>query len=374
MIEQVMILELINMNILGNEIWRYLLFVLIMLSNYPLSKVIVHVLDNFLIMWAKKANFKFIDILLSSLNPPVSMFIIAATFYIGKSFLYLGILEELFHSIFTFLIVIPFVYFLIKFSTETLAHYLKNHKKKGGSVNEAAIDLLTKMIKYGLVIIGILIILSNLGYNITAILTGVGIGGLAFALAAQDILKNFFAGIALVFDKTFNKGERIVFQGNSGRIEELNLRSTKVRTYDGTLLTIPNAKLADNIVENVTKVPNIKVSLTVGLTYDTPAKKIEKAKQILEKIIKEHPKTIADRVWIWFDNFNAYSLDIQVVFFSTYTMADWPERVYYKDEIFLEIKKQFDKEKLSFAFPTQTLDLDFREDQLQQLGSKKTKK
>ena len=131
------------------------------------------------------------------------------------------------------------------------------------------------IIRIALFLIGFLLILSNLGYNISSLLAGLGVGGLAFALAAQDILKNFFAGIALIFDKTFNKGERVQFQGNSGIIEELKLRSTKLRTYDGTLLTIPNSQLSDNIVENVTKVPRVKVVMTIGVVYGTTSKKIK---------------------------------------------------------------------------------------------------
>lgn len=374
MIEE-QIINLLSITVFQNELWRYLVFVLIMLLNYPLSKVVIHIINNFLIVWAEKTSFKLDDILIRSINPPITMFIIAATFYVAKSFIEQGVLEDFFNKIFIFLIVIPFVYFLVKFSTEALSYYLKESNKKDNKhLNEAAIDLMTTIIKFALIIVGILVILSNLGYNVSALLAGLGVGGLAFALAAQDILKNFFAGVALVFDKTFNKGERVSFQGNDGIIEDLKLRSTKLRTYDGTLLTIPNAMLADNIVENVTKVPKVKVMTTIGVTYDTDYKKLEKAKKIIEKVVKDHPKTLQEKVFIWFDNFGAYSLDIQVIFYADLKMSDWPDRVYYKDEVYMGIKKEFDKAGIDFAFPTQTIDLEFRDVQLDKFTGKKSRK
>ena len=130
------------------------------------------------------------------------MFVLALLFYYGSTYVNQGPLAPIFMKIFNFLLIIPVVYFLIKFTTEMIGFYLKGHRAKS-KVNEAAIDLLMSITRIALVIIGLLLILSNLGYNVTALLTGLGVGGLAFALAAQDILKNFFAGIALIFDKTF---------------------------------------------------------------------------------------------------------------------------------------------------------------------------
>lgn len=370
MVEQY-IMSVLEMSFFGNELWRYLAFVGILLVFFPLSKLCVFLLEKVLTKWAESTEFRFDDILIKSLNPPVSMFVLAGLFYLAKSYVGQGILQEFFDQIFSFLIIIPFVYFLIKFSTEMMGYYLKHEDVKGKSkhINEAAVDLLMTVTKVALVIIGILLILSNLGYNVSALLAGLGVGGLAFALAAQSLLGNFFAGVALIFDKAFNKGDRVRFQGYNGIIEQVNLRSTKLRTYDGELLTIPNSLLADNIVENVTKVPKVKVMVTIGLTYDTPAKKMEEAKKILRKIITSHKLTTGNPS-IWFDNFGAYSLDIKVIFFANLKMHDWPDRVHYKDEIFMEILDQFNKAGLSFAFPTQTLDIEFRDEQLKKLGKK----
>jgi MscS family membrane protein len=351
---------ILNYTILGNELWRFI-FVLFALILAPLiAKLFNYILNNFLKKWADKTDVQFDDILFNSLNPSMTMFVFAAMFYIGTQQLNQGAYTGVFTSIFNLLLIIPVVYFLIKFSTEAIAFYLKGDKEsmKKRKVNEAAIDLLMSIIRIALFIIGILLVISNLGYNVTALLTGLGVGGLAFALAAQDILKNFFAGIALIFDKTFGKGEKVNFEGYAGTIEELKLRSTKLRTYDGTLLTIPNAKLADNIVENVTKVPRVKVKMTLGLVYSTPSKKVKQAKAIIQKVLDAHPDVDETSTTIFFNHFGAYSLDIDIYYYAKkLTMANWKERTQMKDDVNIGIMDGFEKAKIDFAFPTQTIEL-----------------
>ncbi len=350
------IISIINLKLFSNELWRIGVFIFSLFITVPVGKLVIYIIENYLIKWAEKTNFKFDDILIRSINPPISMFVFAGLFYFGSSMLNQGSYSEVFTKIFNFLIIIPIVYFMIKFTTEMIGFYLKGDNKKK-RINEAAIDLLMQVIRIILFLIGILLVLGNLGYDVSALLAGLGVGGLAFALAAQDILKNFFSGVALIFDKTFNKGERVKFENYEGIIEELKLRSTKVRTFDGTVLTIPNAMLADNIVENVTKVPKVKITMTLTLTYDTSVKKIKKAKEIIEKILNNEEHTKDQTRFVWFDNFNSFSLDLVVVYFQDLNMNDWPERIYVKERVNFAIKEEFEKAGIEFAFPTQTIEI-----------------
>ena len=348
----------ISYNLFGNELWRFVAFIVIFIIYAPLRKISEKVVSGILGVWAKKTAMKFDDMLVKSLNPSINMFIFAGVFYLASSFINPGGFRTVLDKTFAFLIIVPLVYFLIKFSTEAIAFYLKDDTDKSTKINEAAVDLLVSIIRVVLFLVGILLILSNLGYNISALLAGLGVGGLAFALAAQDILKNFFAGIALIFDKTFGKGERVTFQGRTGFIEEVKLRSTKLRTYDGELLTIPNAMLADNIVENITKVPRVKVSFVIGVEYGTSVKKLKKAKEIILNAVKNEKHADEKRCWIYFNDFGAYSLNIQVIYYSKdLTMNDWPTRVEFKERINFAIKEGFEKAGISMAFPTQTIEL-----------------
>jgi MscS family membrane protein len=348
-------LDLFNVIFIGNELWRYVIFLVFLFSSYFLASFFNYFINIHLQKLLKRTELELDDCLVNSLNPSVTMLIWAGMFYIGGLFLNKYTYAIIFEKFFNFLIIIPVVYFLIKFSTEVLAYYIKTSSE--GKKNEAAIDLLMSIIKIILFIIGILLVLANAGYNVTALLTGLGVGGLAFALAAQDILKNFFAGVALIFDRTFNKGERIIFNGFTGRIEELKLRSTKVRTLDGSVLTIPNSELANNVVENVTKVPQIKVKMVVGLEYSTSVKKLKQAKKIIFDVIDKEPTTDSSTICVWFEGFGPYSLDLYVIYYGKLKDSDWPEKVYFKDRVNFEIKDRFEKAKISMAFPTQTVNI-----------------
>lgn len=347
-------LSFLNVVILGNEVWRYLAFLIVMLITYPIERIVTYITKNYFTRFAQKTTWKFDDILINSLNPTISLFVLAALFYVGASFIEQGPASTIFEKIFNFFLIIPGVYFLTRFSTEIIGFYLKGKDNKS-NVNEAAIDLLMAMVRIGLGIIGVLLVLANLGYDITALLTGLGVGGLAFALAAQDVLKNFFAGVAMILDGTFRKGDRIRFQDQVTFIQEVKLRTTKLRTLDGTIITAPNSLLAENMVENIAKAPKYKVNQVIGVTYDTSLKKLKEAKQIVETILKEDPDIVD--YWVLFDNFGSYTLDIQVIYFMKYNYSDWPQRGLAKERINFAIKEKFEKAGIEFAFPTQTIEI-----------------
>lgn len=351
------------MTIFDNVVLNILIAFLI-LGLYPLiKKVITIVINRYVKKITERSKNQLDDIIVNSILPPLNMFIFAGLFYLGILQLNLGNFEEFAFKVFNFLLIIPVVYFMIKFSTQTIKFYLKGHSDKT-KINEAAIDIIMQLVQIVLVVIGILLILANVGYNISALLAGLGVGGLAFALAAQDLLKNLFAGLSLIFDNTFNKGERVQFQGNSGKIEELKLRSTKLRTYDGTLLTIPNSQLADNIVENITQVPKVRVVMTIGLVYSTSVKQMRKAKAIIQKAVDVQEDADGESTTIFFDNFGAYSLDIMVYYYAkVLTMDDWTKRTQMKEDVNMYILEEFEKAGISIAFPTQTLEVKTIEEQ-----------
>lgn len=346
--------NIMNYELLGNNLMSYFIFFFSLLMAWPIGKSINFILNNYIKKWTAKSKIKFDDILFNSVNPSINMFAFAGCFYAGSRY-FIGNFVPILDKVFNFLIIIPIVYFMIKFSTEFIGIYLK--ESKSGKKNEAGIDLLIQIIRISLFIVGLLMIMSNLGYNVSALLAGLGVGGLAFALAAQDLLKNFFSGIAIIFDKTFNKGEIVKFDGKLGIIDELKLRTTKIKTYDGTVLTVPNSTLSDNIVENITKAKKVKVNQTIGVTYDTSTAKLEKAKTIIENAINADPDTDHENFWVWFDEFNSYSLDIKIIYYGLMSPHAWPEKVLFKERVNFEIKREFEKAKIDMAFPTQTVEV-----------------
>lgn len=351
---ELLIFQILNYTIFNNELWRYLTFIILLSITYPLGKIIYHIMNDYILKLTEKTKVKFDDIVVKSLIPTLNMFLFATMFYYASKYLVLGSSEPVFTKIFNFLLIVPFVYFMVRFTTEMIGYYLKDKREKK-DVNEAAVDLLMQVIRIALYIIGFLLVLSNLGFNITALLTGLGVGGLAFALAAQDVLKNFFAGVALIIDGTFKKGDRIKFQNQVAYINEVKLRTTKLKTLDGTILTVPNSMLAENIVENIALAPKYKVNMVISLTYDTSTKKLRDAKKIIHDIL-EKDKDI-DEWWVLFDNFGAYSLDIQVIYFMKYNYSEWPQRGEAKERINFAIKEELEKARINMAFPTQTIEI-----------------
>ncbi len=161
---------------------------------------------------------------------------------------------------------------------------------------------------------GIVIGLDNIGFDITAMIAGLGIGGLALALAAQDSVKNIFAGVMIFLDKPFKINDRIKVDGHDGTVEDVGLRSTRIRTLEGRIVTIPNCTFTDNSVINVTSQPALKVKINLGLTYDTNEEQMQKAIDILQDIVKGQDAITNDYA-AGFNGFGDFSPNILFMYY-----------------------------------------------------------
>jgi MscS family membrane protein len=223
--------------------------------------------------------------------------------------------------------------------------------KKESAMMDQFGPILRKGLRSGIWIFGLIMALNNAGYDVGALIAGVGIGGLALAMAAKDFVSNMFGGITVFVDQPFKVGDRIQISGYDGTIEEIGLRSTRLRTLAGRIVIIPNFKFTDTFLENVTNEPSRKASLTLGLTYDTSPEQVEEAIGILKAIIAERAETLEQEPTIWFDSFGDFSLNVKLVYYIK-KEGHW---AYSPGEVNLEILKRFNAAGLDFAFPTQTL-------------------
>jgi len=193
---------------------------------------------------------------------------------------------------------------------------------------------------------------------VSALIAGLGLGGLAFALAAQDTIKNLFGSLVIFTDKPFGLGDRINYDGHDGVIEEVGLRSTRLRRLDGHLVTIPNGELANKSIHNIAPRPFIRRIFTVGVTYDTPPDKVRQAKEILLELLKDHEGLdpngeLLPRVF--FSDFSASSLDFKCMYWY-HPPAYW-DYMEFTERLNLEILTRFNEAGIEFAFPTQTIHL-----------------
>lgn len=213
--------------------------------------------------------------------------------------------------------------------------------------------VLRKSLKVFVTIIGALTLAQYMGLPITSVVAGLGIGGIAVALAAQNTLANVFGTITILADRPFRVGDRVQIDKYDGTVETIGLRSTRIRTLDGHLVTLPNKIVADSGITNISLRPNIRQLFTISLTYDTTPQKMREALAIVREVMATHPMT-HDYIVNWRD-YGPHSLDIFVVYWAKTT--DFKVFLGALEEINLALKERFDAAKLNFAFPTRTIHL-----------------
>jgi small-conductance mechanosensitive channel len=255
--------------------------------------------------------------------------------------------EKVLNAIFTFLIVFEvgkLAQELIEFSFE------KFSTKK----DETALNGIKLVLKISIWVVGALVLLSNLGINITALSASLGIGGIAIALAAQNILGDLFASFTIYFDKPFKVGDYITMGTDGGSVRKIGLKTTRIKTLSGEELIISNKELTEIRLHNFKKLKRRRMEFEFGVVYSTPPKKLEKIPQLIQKIIEKIE--LCDFLRASFIKFGDSSLDFKVVYFIN--SNDWSYFSAVQQTINLEILKAFEKEKIAMAFPTRTVYLE----------------
>jgi len=204
-----------------------------------------------------------------------------------------------------------------------------------------------------IIILAALLWLDNIGFNVGTLLAGLGVGGIAVALAAQDTLKNFFGSIVVLIDKPYRVGQRIVVKGHDGIVEEIGLRSTKIRLLNGHLTTLPNEQMAASDIENIGRRPHIRRLTNIVVPYDTPREKVEKAVNIIREILVDHEGMdpgFPPRVY--FNEFNPAALNIIMLYW--YHPPDYWGFLDFNQRVNMQIMQGFEEEGIKFALPTNT--------------------
>ncbi|QSE97276.1 mechanosensitive ion channel family protein [Fulvivirga lutea] len=229
----------------------------------------------------------------------------------------------------------------------------KMAEKTESTLDDQLVPLLRKVLKTFVVIVGGLFILDNLEFDITGLIAGISIGGLAFALAAQDTIKNFFGSLMIFVDRPFQVGDWITSGDVDGTVEEVGFRSTRIRTFRNSVMYIPNGVITNQMIDNHGLRVYRRFMTNISLTYDTPPDLIEVFVDGLKEIVKKHPKTRKDYYEIHFNNMGASSLD--VLFYIFFEVPTWTEELRSRHEVLLEVVKLAENLGVNFAFPTQTL-------------------
>lgn len=223
----------------------------------------------------------------------------------------------------------------------------------GSHLDNQMVPVLRKLAKILAVVLGVGFFLQMLGYPLSGIIAGLGIGGLAVALAAQDSLSGFFSSIILFMDKPFRVGDLVGIGSTTGVVEEIGLRSTRIRTLDKTLVSIPNKEVVDSTIDNLSERPMRRTEITVGVTYGPTPAEMEALLESLRRLLLDNPMVEGETIMVFFTEFGSYALKIEMKFFVATT--DFMEWMRAREEINLSVMRAVKDAGMEFAFPTQTI-------------------
>lgn len=338
--------------ILNNTLYDWLISIAIIAVGILIAKLVVIIFTKIISKITSKTKSKLDDIVVENLRSPFVFAVIIGAIWVALHRLnFSPEVDKSLGQIYTILIVLNVTWATAKFVEMLVEEYLLPYSlRDDNKLDSNVITLLKRTLKYTIWAIGVIIALHNIGIQISTLIAGLGIGGMALALAAQDTLKNLFGGITLYIDRPFRIGDRIKVGGIDGFVKDIGLRSLRIRTLDERTISIPNCQVVDSTLENISSEPTRRVQIRLGLTYDTTPEKMELAMQILQDLPKT-VKAITSNVDVSFIEYGDFALQILFIY-----------RIRKNEDIFkaqstvnLEILKAFNANGLEFAFPTQTI-------------------
>ena len=341
-------IEIFDKNI-DSYIYAFLIFVFFQLFRVTFRKLAYKIVN--------KTSNNYDDEILESIKKPVDYLFIVLGINIAQTMLVLNdnissLLDQLIRSAF----IIILFWALIKILNHLAAHIHKITNKFGDKISVEVANFIIKSIRFFIIIIAIIAVLQEWGFNVSGFLASLGLVGMAFALAAKDTASNLFGSLVIFTDKPFRVGEWIKTPEVEGTIETIGIRSTKVRTFAQALVTVPNAILANSAILNWSRMGKRRIKMNIGLTYDTKGSVIEKIIVDIKNMLSSHKDIDQDTIHIYFSSFGDSSLNIFCYYFTKTT--NWGEFMRVRENTYLEIMKIVEKNGSSFAFPTQTIHIE----------------
>jgi small-conductance mechanosensitive channel len=343
-------LELSQLSYFGNTLHSYF----VAFGIFLLTLIFFQVLKNRIFVklekWAKKTKTDLDDELIRTVETIPGMLYFFAALYIAMQFL---VLHSVIEKGVKVIVIILLIYWATKVASELIEYGLSKAAKKQGEKREKsttyfALSLIVKIILWST---GLLLILSNLGVNISALVASLGIGGIAIALAMQNILGDIFSSFSLYLDKPFEIGDFIIIGEHQGTVKKIGLKTTRIEALQGEEIVISNNELTSSRVRNFKKMKKRRVVFAIGVSYNTPHKMLNKIPKIMKEVIAGIKKTNFDRSH--FKAFGDFSLDFETVYYLE--SNNYKEYMDTQQKINLAVVKAFEEGNIEIAFPTQTV-------------------
>jgi MscS family membrane protein len=342
---------------LGLEFWQYGALFLFVLIGLFIRKIFEYFIHQYALKLAQKSRTTWDDQLLHHVEKPAGFTILMVFFWLFYTNLQLTVTANYYISTILEVAVSAGLVWLLYNLSNVLSDYLTELTAATESkLDDQLVPLIRKALKIFIVILGVLFILQNNGINVASLIAGLGLGGLAFALAARDTLANLFGSITIFLDKPFQIGDWIKTPSVEGTVEEVGFRSTRIRTFHNSLISVPNAKMADAEVDNLGLREYRRLKTVLNLTYSTSPKQMEAFVEGIKAIIQANEHMRQDFYEVHFYNYGAHSLDVLVYCFLD--VDTWSDELQQRHNFFLEIMRLAKEVGVEFAFPTQTLHVD----------------
>lgn len=339
----------------GNTVSSYLLFTIYIVLGLIFIKLISSFFD-YTFKKLEKKNEKY-DVLFKILRKPEPILFIVFVILLksGSRVFKTSTAFAILVDRFAFTLYVLFsAWFIVKILIIFFEKYLRSYADKNSDIKryEYLKPLIKMLIKIFIFSIALLLIISNMGFNVNGLIAGLGIGGIALAFASKELLENFFSGLIIYTERPFKIGDWVKANDNliSGTVIEIGIRTTKIRSFDGTIHIVPNSYLSGRNVENMTSMPARRILATLPLSNKCSAEQIEKAKKIIydSLLAKKKTKELLEEHHIFFDGFSTFSINITYIFWINKNIGYW-DQMDVKDSINKNIKKELDKAKIELV-------------------------
>lgn len=341
-------LSIFQVRVLGNTIEEYIYALIVFLGALLVFKIVQLVLFKYFHKLAQKTKTEIDDVfleILQKIRPPFY-------FYVALYFALKTLKINLWLNRILSAVLMVWVTYQVIVSIQILINRVIKKRVAKDATSEAILGLMGKILKGIIWGVGLIFVLSNLGVNVTSLLAGLGIGGIAIAFALQNILEDLFSSFAIFFDKPFRVGDFIVVGGNyKGSVEKIGIKTTRLRSLQGEELVISNKELTSAKIQNFGKIERRRVVLNVGVTYETPLEKLRKIPQLVKEIVENTDNVDFDRAFLV--KFGDFAIIFEIVYFVQ--SSDYLMHLESQQKILFKIKEVFEKENIEFAYPTQTL-------------------
>jgi len=336
---------------------RYLLALLVLLVALALKRVFALLFAKIAFPFAEKTDTIYDDLFLAAIKKPLEFLFVIGGFWVGVQILQLPAepvnAQKFAHGVLKFLLTLDVawaVYNLVDLAEVWMSQWVSSSESE---LDDHLLPFVRKFLRIAVVVVTALVVVQNFGFSIAGIIASLGIGGLAVALAAQDTIANVFGSFMIIADRPFHIGDMIKYDSVEGKVEEVGFRSTRIRTLDRSLVSVPNRLVANGCINNLTRMTERRVRITLSLTYQTTPEQMRQALQGIRVLLARHAGLDQTSSLVYFNEFGASSLDILVQYFTLTTVM--PEHLAIREEIGLQIMDELERLGLQFAFPSRTI-------------------